>query len=255
MTTVAYDLGAPPAAAQRGGDCRARDLGQGRNVHGPHRFASTTHCRINNGLLRLTVGASGAAPSLTIEARRGSVATGDVYGDVYGDIYGGSMTAPAWFAMGTLTIDSPSVAALLTAVRIAHVTAEEITIRLVAPLMADAFVTLKRGRRHVGILHGDTRANPLVDVDRRIRWTASPSPTGTASTGRVEEETPVVEGFPRFLASVDPVTVDAGAFSLTAASVTSARLGAGVGTYGTRDRPADHHREMGDASRSRLVVT
>ena len=77
MTTATYPLGRPPAAAKRGGDCRARDLDQGRNVHGPHRFAATTHCQISNGMLRLTVGASGTAPALTVEARRGRVTVED----------------------------------------------------------------------------------------------------------------------------------------------------------------------------------
>ncbi len=255
MTTVAYALGRPRPAVSRGGDCRAHDLDQDRNVHGPHRFAATTHCQISNGMLRLTVGASGAAPSLTVEAWRGAVVIGDVYEDPYVDLYGGAYSVPAWQAMGTLTIDSPSVSALLTAVRVVRLNPEAVTIRLVAPLMADAYVTLPRGWRSVRIQHGRTRA-PLVDTDRRIRWTASPSPTGTSATGRVEEATapPGLDGMFRFVAAIDPATVNTGAFSVTAASVTTARFGAGVGVDTTNDRPLDHHRQLGDASRPRLVV-
>jgi hypothetical protein len=253
MTTVAYTLGTPRIAAERGGDCHARDLDQGRNVHGPHRFAATTDCRINNGLLRLTVGASGAAPTLTVEAWRGRVVIGDTYSDTYSDTYGGEYSTPAWFAMGTLTIDSPSVSALLTAVRIVRINPEALTIRLVAPLMADAFVTLKRGERHCHIQHGSTRS-PLVTTTRRVHWTAAPSPVGTARTGRVEEVTPEIAGFPRYVGAIDPVTVDAGAFSLTTTAVTRARFGAGVATYATKDKTADLHRQLGNASRPRLVV-
>ena len=255
MTTVAYALGRPPAAELRGGDCRARDLDQGRNVHGPHRFATTTHAQINNGLLRLTVGVAGADPSLTVEARRGRVTVGDVYEDTYVDLYGGEIGTPEWLAMGTLTIDSPSVAALLTAVQMVRINPEAVTIRLVAPLMADAYVTLPRGWRAVRIQHGRTRS-PLVDIDRRVRWTASPSPVGTAAGARVEEVSPAVglDGLHRFVACIDPATADAGAFSVTAPSVTTARFGAGIGTYADLDRANDMHHQLGDASRPRLVV-
>lgn len=255
MTVATYDLGRPLPAPDRGGDCRARDLSQGRNVKGMHRFVASDHCRINNGLLRVTVGASGVAPALTLEAHRGPVAIDDVYEDLYEDLYGGSMTLPTWFSVGTITVDSPSVAAVLTGVRLAQVSDEEVTIRLVAPLMTDAFITLRRGRRNVDIFHGDTRASSPANIDRRVRLTASPSPVGTASTGRVEEDAPVIDGFPRFVTALDPVTENAGAFSLTATADYSARFGAGVGTYAYRDRPADIHREMGDASLPLLVVS
>ncbi len=255
MTTVAYALGRPRPAPSRGGDCRAHDIDQERNVHGPHRFAATTHCQISNGMLRLTVGASAAAPSLTVEAWRGRVVINDTYVDTYTDTYGGDISTPAWFSVGTLTIDSPSVSALLTAVRLVRISPEAATIRLVAPLVADAFVTLHRGWRSVRIQHGSTRA-PLVDTDRRIRWTATPSPVGTAYAGRVEEiVAPVgLDAMSRFVAALDPVTTNAGAFSVTAASVTSARFAAGVGMETPKDRPVDIHRQHGDASRPRLVV-
>jgi hypothetical protein len=70
----------------------------------------------------------------------------------------------------------------------------------------------------------------------------------------VEEVSPVADGFPRYVGAVDAATADAGAFSLTAASVTSARFGAGVGTWAVRDRPFEMHGQLGDASRARLVV-
>lgn len=253
MTVVSYPLGTPPPAALHGGDCRARDLSQGRNVHGPHRFAATTDCRISNGMLRLTVGATGGAPTLTVEGWRGRVTVGDVYVDTYSDTYGGSIGTPAWLAMGTIAIDSPSVAALLTGVRLTKCTPEVVILHLVAPAMDDAFVVLRRGETHVRIQHGSIRG-ALVDTDRRLRWTASPSPVGTASTGRVEELAPVIDGAPRYIGSVDPVTANAGAFSLTAASVTMARFGAGFGAYSSRNRPAHLHGQLGDASRPKLVL-
>jgi len=253
VTVRSYPLGRPRSASQSGGDCRARDLSQVHNVFGPWRFAATTHCRINNGLLRLTVGAAGATPTLTVEARRGRVVVGDFYSDTYSDTYGGSYSTPAWFAMGTLIIDSPSVAASLIAVRLVRISPEVVTIRLVAPLVADAFVTLRRGERHCRVQHGSTRA-PLVVTDRRVRWTASPALDGTAYLGRVEETAETILGFRRYVGAIDSAAANAGTFSVTAASVTSARFGAGVGTPVTRDRPHDLHRQLGDTSRPRQVV-
>lgn len=255
VTTVSYALGRPHVAAQRGGDCRARDLNALRNVHGPHRFAATTHCQISNGMLRLTVGASGVAPSLTIEAWRGALIVDDFISDVVSDTIPGSYSTPAWFAVGTITVDSSLLTALLTAVRVVRISPEELTIRLVAPVIADAFVTLKRGERQVHIQHGNTRA-PLVSTSRRVRLTASPSPAGAAYTGRVQEDASAsgLDGLFRFVAALDPVTVNTGAFSLTASGVTSARFGVGVGTAVIRDRPRDMHSQLGNASRPRLVV-
>ncbi len=257
MTTVAYALGRPRPAVSRGGDCRAHDLDQDEDVFDErYRFAATTHCRIANGMLRLTVGASGAAPSLTVEAWRGRVVMGDVYEDTYTDTYGGSYSTPEWIAMGTVTIDSPSVAVLLTAVRPVRLDAEGVTIRLVAPLMRDAFVALRRGERMCRIQHGSSRP-PFVDTDRRIRWTAAPSPVGTAAAGRVEEVTAAagLDGMSRLVASIDPVTTNAGDFSVTAASVTTARFGAGVGGHATHDHPLDYHRQLGgDVIWSEIVI-
>lgn len=253
MTVATYALGRPHPAASRGGDCRARDLNQTRNVHGPHRFAATTHCQITNGMLRLTVGASGAAPSLTVEAWRGRVTIGDTFEDVYVDGYGGTVATPAWMAMGTITIDSPAVSALLTAARITRLTPEAITIRLVAPLMGDAFVTLRRGERQVRIQHGSTRS-PVITTSRRVRWTATPALVAVTRLTRVEEAWPAVDGLRRYVGALGTVTPTASTFSAATASVSSARFGAGVGTSTIGDRTIDMHRQLCDISRPRLVV-
>ncbi len=256
MTVSTYALGRLRPGASRGGDCAATDLDQDRDVYAPgHRFVSTTHCRIDNGMLRLSGGPSGVAPTLLVEAWRGRVVVGDTYEDVYSDTYDGEIGTPAWFAMGTVTIDSPDVDAELTGVRLVRWNSEAVTIRLVAPAMADAYVTLRRGERQCRIQHGNTRS-PRVDTDRRIGWTAAPAPgQGYASAGRVTELSPVIDGLARFVASIDPVITDAAAFSLTAASVNVGRFTAGVGTYARDDRAIDYHRQAGDASRPMMVVT
>lgn len=252
MTVAIYPLGRPLPPTRRGGDCRARDLHQGRNVHGRHRFAATDHCQISNGLLTVTVGASGTTPALIIAGHRGVVVVDDFYEDVYTDIYGGSYSTPEWLAGGTLVLDSPDVSAVLTAVRIARISAESVILRLRAPLMGDAYVVLRRGERMIRIQHGSTRA-PLAEVARRIRWDGMVP--GYATSHRIEETPPAMDSFPRFIAAIDPVTADGATFSLTSADVRSARFGAGIGTWDLGDRPIDMHRQMGDASRPRIVVT
>lgn len=255
MTTVSYALGRPRPAVSRGGDCRAHDLTQDRDALGMHRFAATTDCRIENGLLRLTVGATGVAPSLTVEAWRGRVTVGDTYSDTYSDTYGGSIGTPAWLAMGTLTIDSPAVSALLTGVRLVWINDAIVVLRLIAPAIGDAHVILRRGERHLyRIEHGGTRGT-IVTTTRRVRWTASPSPLGVAALGRVEESTPRIDGLFRYVSAVDPITIDTGAFAVSTAARATARFGAGVGTYGLLDKPANLHAQMSDASRGKHVVS
>lgn len=257
MTTVAYALGKPRAAGSRGGDCKAHDLSEARDVRGPHHFADTTHCQISNGMLRLTVGASGSAPSLLIEAWRGRVNVEDYADDIASDIAPGSISTPEWISVGTLTIDANGGPAVLTGVKLPArgISADEVTIRLVAPLIADAFITLPRGQRAVSIQHGSTRP-PTLDINRRIRLTVPTyTPVGTGFAGRVEEVLPKIESFPRMISSFDAVTVDAGQFALVATSVISARFGFGVGTWGEKDTPSWTHRQIGDASRPAIVLT
>lgn len=253
MTVATYALGRPRPAASRGGDCRAYDLHEGRTITGPHVFAAPLHCRIINGLLRVSSGNVGTAPSLAVEAWSGAVTIDDTYDDVYDDTYGGDTADAGWVAMGTVVIDSATDLALLTKVRLVRVNPEAVTIEMVAAGMANAFVTLRRGERHVRIQHGSTRP-PQVTTQRRVRWTASPSPAGTATVQRVEETAPTIDGLPRYVGAIDPATPDAGAFSLTTPAVIVARFGAGVGTAAAGDRPGDLHGQLGDASRPRIVV-
>lgn len=252
MTVVTYPLDAPPAANQRGGDCRARDLHQARNVHGPHRFAATTHCRISNGIIRATLGADGAAPTLTLEAYRGPRITGDTFTITYHPTYGGIMSDDGWEPMGVATIDSPSLFAPMTAVRVAYIDPERLTLRLLDALLGHVFVTLRRGERMLRIQHGDRRSN--VTIARRVSLTDSPSPVGTlAAPGRLQEAATTPGGFVRLVAALDPTTGDAGAFSLTTGAVTKARFGVGAGTSSTRDTAADMHKQLRDASRAQVM--
>lgn len=210
---------------------------------------------MRNGLLRVRFSALATTPSVTVEAWRGRVIIEDFISDVVSDTIPGSYSEPAWIEMGAITIDSPSVAATIQGVKVWRCSAESITMRLIAPLMADAFLTLRRGWRSVYVQHGSSRYPLIADLDRRIRWTDSPSPVGTAYPGRVEEMSPATDGFPRMVGSLDSVTTNATDFALTATSVTTARFGFGVGTDAQNDRPADIHRQLGDATRGEIVLT
>lgn len=256
MTVNTYVLGHPRPARSRGGDCYAHDLRVGPitarpHVHGPHVFRAPEHCAIQNGLLRLFVNA-GSPPSLTVQVRRGrSVIVDDFYVDTYVDLYSGAYATPEWLDAGVVTIDSPSALVVLTGVRLVDVNPEKVTIKLLSPLINDAFVTLHRGWRSFRIQHGnDSLAVPApVSVTRRVRLTDSPSPVGTAAKGRVEEVSAAIAGMHRFVAATDAVTVDAGQFSLTSGSVVTADFGVGVGTANAQDRPFNLHKQLGDASR------
>lgn len=246
MTVRVFPLGKPRPAASRGGDCRAHDLRIGRKVQGPHRFYAPEDCQLRNGMLRVRVSAAGSVPTLTWEAYQGRRTVDDFYVDTYSDTYSGSTSTPVWVPVGALVIDSPSVSAVLTRVEMVDRDDEAVTVRLVVPAIGDVFVTLERGERLVHIQHGDLRQP--VDIDRRIRLTDSPSPVGSAFSTRVEESTSVVSGFLRWVGSLDAATADAGAFSVTASSVTTARFGAGVATSELFDTPSSQHSQLGDSS-------
>ena len=234
MAVVTYPLGTPFAARSRGGDCRAHDTAQARHIHGPHRFAATTDCRISNGMLRVTVGAAGETPVLWVDAWR----------PPQGD------DPPAWWPMGKVVIDATSVTALLTGVRLIRINPEAVTIRLVAPAIADVFVTLRRGERQVRIQHGSSRS-PSIATKRRVAW-ASPVPAGVAYDNRAEETSAYIPGLFRFVTAL--VAMTSTSASVTSDTQTTAQFGAGVGTATATDRPVDYHAQLGDVSRPRLVV-
>jgi hypothetical protein len=228
-------------------------LAQGRNVYGPHRFVAITDCQVCNGMLRVTAGA-GSTPTLVIEAWRPAVTVGDVFVDTFSDVFGGGRSDPEWVAVGTLTLDSPTEAALLTSVFLSRISAEAITLHLVIPAVADAWVTLRRGERQVRIQHGSSRP-PLATVSRRLRWTDSPSPVGIAAVGRVQEDAAAIPGFYRYVGAIDPVATDGGTFSIATPAVNFARMGAGVGMWRTGDTTGAIHAQLSDASRPVLVVS
>lgn len=268
MTVRTYVLGHPRPARSRGGDCYAHDLRpdpitgephpitERPHVRGAnHTYREPEHCAFQNGLLRVAV-VSSFPPTLSLAVVRGRVIVDDFYFDTYTDLYGGSYSERAWVDAGSVVIDSPALGVVLTGVRLVDVNPEKVTVKLLAPLIGDAFVVLHRGWRSLRIHHGNPNlAVPApVAVTRRVRLIDSPSPVGSASAGRVEETSSVITGMYRFVASTDPVTTNASEFSVVSSAVVTADFGVGVGTDDPDDRPADLHRQLGDASRPMHLV-
>lgn len=250
MTTV-YALGTPRTAAQRGGDVRARDMTRARNVYGPHRFAATDDLRLSNGMIRVTVGPSGAVPTLTVEVYTGGFTVDDFLSNTLSDTLEGTFSPSAWAAMGTVTIDSTAVTAVLTGARLVRVSPESATVRLVSSALRDIFITLRRGERMIRIQHGSTRP-PTIFTARRVRWTGV---AGTTSSGRVVETTPALAGFPRTLLSLHNVTASGTSpMSLTTPSFRTAYFGAGVATSNSYESASDLHRQLSRVSRTQLLA-
>lgn len=252
--TATFPLGAPLSANQRGGDARARDLAQGRDVRGPHYFAASADCQLTNGMLRVVVGDSGAAPSLTISTFRGPVPVGDAISDVLSDTLEGSIGTPEWFDMCSVVIDSLTIAPILTAVQLVRASPEVVIARLVVAAIGDVFLTLRRGEPVVHIQHGATRGW-MVETARRVRVT-DPVMAAVIAPGRVEEPMPTEDTLFRFVAAVDGATADGDAFSVTTPTmVRSALFVVGVGSGEPRLTPTDlHHQSAGVATRRAINV-
>lgn len=250
------EVGPARPAVERGGDVRLRDLHQGRDVRGPHVFAGSASIRMTNGLLRLDVSGPGGVPSVGISVRRGAVVIGDFLSDILSDTLPGSNNPPEWLFLGTLSFDSTSVATTLTRARIVRLSREVATVRLVAAAVGDIYLTLRRGELMGRAQHGTGRGMPQ-SVVRRIRWTASPTLTGTASTGRVSESTSAYtgayRGVQRFLVARQTVTASGSAFSLT---TTTARViadfGFGVATPARLNGVADQHGQFLGVTKTKL---
>lgn len=253
MPPTVLDLGTPLAPTARGGDVRARNVVAARNIYGPHLFLTPGDLSISNGLLRLTIGGFGSIPSVLVSAYALGVQTGvattydavTVYDST--TVYVDDVFAHAWIAMGSIVFDSTSVSALLSNARLVHLTPERATVRLASAAISDVFVTLRRGERIVRIQHGSTRP-PFVTIDRRVRW--APAPTGVAYSGRISEDTPAIANSPRFIAARTPgATVSVPFFSVTVPAARTASFGAGVGTTGQHNSPAEMHAQLFDDTR------
>jgi hypothetical protein len=140
-------------ARYRGGDVRAYDRSEDREVYGPsHPFHTPSDLAVTNGLLRFWVGSRGLVPYLSVAAWK----------------------AGAWNEMGTVVLDvAGSPGAVLRGARLVRCTPDVATVALAVGGIGDVFVTLRRGHRHLSIAHGAGRP-PLVSATRRVGWFGTP---------------------------------------------------------------------------------
>lgn len=159
------DTASPPAwVAERGGDCRAYDVSQGREVFGPsHPLEEPSDLVLENGLLRAWCGGRGIVPYFTVM----------------------TFVDGAWQQCGCVVLADETTGPQLDGARLVAVTPDRVTAALRVRGIGDVYVTLKRGERMLRVQHGTTRA-PTVSATRRIGWLGTP-PTiaglGDASSG------------------------------------------------------------------------
>lgn len=157
----AHDGPVPSWARYRGGDVRAYDRSEEREVFGPsHPFRTPTDLAVTNGLLRVWIGPRGNMPYLHVAA----------------------WSAGAWKEMGTVLLGVPAAAgSTLLGARLVRCTPDVATVALIVDTLGDVFVTLRRGHRHLSISHGAGRP-PLVTGARRVGWWGGPPGASTNVT-------------------------------------------------------------------------
>jgi hypothetical protein len=141
----------PKWLTDRGGDVRAFDRRQAREVYGPsHPFAKASDLMVNNGLVRFWSCPLGMIPFLHVQAYRNA----------------------AWRDVGYVVFSS-SESQSLTAIRLAALTPESATVVLVVQGLGEVSVSLRRGERMLRVQHGSDRF-PLVTAERMVEWRGIP---------------------------------------------------------------------------------
>ncbi len=190
-------VGIPQWVSKRGGDVRAYDLRENRNVLGPaHHFRVEEDIRLTNGLLRADCGPRNVAPYLTISVYKGG----------------------AWRAMGYLYLADVDT---LAGARLVSVTPERAVLALSVRNEGTVFIHLYRGERGVRVVHGAVR-DPSVVAARLIQWRSAlifpPGPGeawgdgtwGAGNWGGTYVDGGFVNGSPRWYGREYETTVDGG---------------------------------------------
>lgn len=159
-----FDGSAPAWLTMRGGDCRAFDRREGREVYGPsHPLVAPTDLIITNGVIRAWFGPRGMPPYLQVQA-------------VGGD---------GWQEIGYIHLADPTgTSVLLTSVRLVRVTPESVAVAVGIQDQGNAIVTLHRGERMFRIRHGGGRTR--VSCVRQVRWAGLPPWSRLEAAGQAE---------------------------------------------------------------------
>lgn len=154
----------PRWVTDRGGDCRAFDRREGREVFGPsHPLVVPTDLVITNGLVRIWVGPRGLPPYVQVQALAGG----------------------EWREVGYVHLAVPtSRSVVLASARLTRVTPEAVSVALSVRGQGDVTVTLRRGERMLQLEHGTTGPARVL-AGRHVRWAGVPacSRLGSAANG------------------------------------------------------------------------
>lgn len=158
------DGSAPGWVTMRGGDCRAFDRREGREVYGPsHPLVAPTDLVITNGVIRAWFGPRGMPPYLQVQA----------------------VADDEWQEVGYIHLADPTgTSALLTSVRLVRVTPDSAAVAVGIQDQGEAMVTLHRGERMFRIRHGGSRTR--VSCDRQVRWAGLPPWSRLEAIGQAE---------------------------------------------------------------------
>lgn len=156
------DDGVPRWITARGGDCRAFNRREEREVFGPsHPLVSSTDLVITNGLVQAWVGPRGVPPYLQLKA----------------------FADETWNESGYLHLGDPAGDdAVLTSSRLVRVTPDEVSVAVGIQGQGDAIVTLRRGARGLDVQHGSSRTR--VTANRRVQWAGLPPWSRLVSVGQ-----------------------------------------------------------------------
>lgn len=141
--------GVPRWVSDRGGDVRAYDRREAREVYGPaHPFRAPTDIEITNGVLRFWVGNARVTPFLNVSA----------------------FISGAWREVGCVQL---AAAATTAGARLVSCSPENATVAVDTFDGGTVFVTLRRGERMLRVQHGANRA-PTLTIGRALYWLGTP---------------------------------------------------------------------------------
>lgn len=148
----------PPAwVTQRGGDVRAFDLGDGRDVYGPGHVFGSGDLMLTNGMIRATVIEDFAQPQLHLEA----------------------FNAGTWTDFGYVQFSADGVTGVvIREVAIKAITPEAATVRIELQGLGASYVVLRRGERMVRLQHGE---NGALSALRFVDWSEAGPPDITSN--------------------------------------------------------------------------
>jgi hypothetical protein len=222
------DAAIPTWVTNRGGDCRAYDVTQAREVYGPsHRFATTADCIITNGLLRVVFVARGVTAGFELWAFQGG----------------------QWVDMGLVTFGNGSVPLLNVYLR--RCTPDEVSVRAFCDLTGGGTFTLKRGERMVRCRLGNDR--PPYGATGGSLY-ANSGTFAASSGGRRVQTAFDANGFKKVLMALHPISDDGSQGIKLTTTATQFDAGIALARSVSNDDVADQHTQFVGSAHQELRV-